>query len=298
MKLEHLNLKPKRDKMIEEIVKDYEEQQIEYMDSIIGVLDLGKMHIDGTYPKSNFDLENILLMIELADDPKDLREKLIDFYEISLRRAITVGIPIGKVFMAKLENESRKHFDELMKLDSNLMVTYAPKIDSLKSLADSFADPKPNMTYYDLSDEEKIDTIVKSVLDSFHCIANDKEEVNKIHFEEFFKILEIDLKFAKKRCNKRIYLGPKSKLTLISRIFKDKKGKYRVTDLVKEHCEAIFEEGMRVGVRNGIKIVMDDVNSGRIKAEEFSRDDLEEMSDYFYNEIKEIIYEDVEEDDD
>ena len=105
------------------------------------------------------------------------------------------------------------------------------------------------------------------------------------HFEEMFNILDIDLKLAKKKTNKRILLGEKSKLQLISAIFKEKEGKFRVSDLVREHCFAIFQEGMRIGIRNGIKIVIDDITSGRVNHNEFNEMNLDQLSDYFYKEL-------------
>ena len=271
--------------MIEKILKNYEDQQKEYLSALIKELDLDIPELVSVFPKSNYDLEQIFKKINLIEEDEDISEKLEIFYIDTLKRGILTSIPLGKTFMAKLHRDDKKHFDELVKKDSSLFIRYVPEIESLKDIADNIPNNKYKKDFFELSESKQIELIIESVLASFSEFTDDNEMMVEYHYEELFNVLDIDLKLAKKKCNKRVKLGPKSDLKLISLIFKEKKGKFRVTDLVKEHCKVLFEEGMRLGIRNGIKIVIDDIQSSRIKEDDFSNMSMNELSDYFYKEI-------------
>ena len=282
--------------MINEILNDYEQQQRTYLSSLIKALDLDIPEVVSIYPKSNHDLEEIFKEIKLIESDEDIMEKLEEFYTDTLKRGILSSIPLGKTFMVKIHRDEKDYFDEILKKDSKLFLNYVPKFDSLKDLTDSLVNETKEETTFDkLTEENQVSLIIEGILYSFCEFTDDNQMMVDYHFEELFNVLDIDFKLAKKRCNKRILLGPKSKLFIISAIFKDKEGKFRVTDLVKEHCKTIFEEGMRIGIRNGIKIVMDDVNLKRINPDDFSTMDMSELSNYFYKEInmelKELGYE-------
>lgn len=274
--------------MINEIVNDYKNQQKVYLSSIIKTLNLDIPDVLSVYPKSNHDLEKIFKEINLIDKDENILEPLEEFYIDTLKRGILSSIPLGKSFMVKLHRDDEEHFNEVLRMNSGLFLNYVPKISSLEDLEK--CTPKyGERDYYKMKEEEQVIVIVEGILRSFCEFTTDNNLMVDYHFEELFDVLDIDLKLAKKRCNKRIKLGNKSKIGILSAIYKNKNGKFRVTDLVKEHCQTIFEEGMRLGIRNGIKIVMDDVHSKRIDPDDFSTMELNELSAYFYKEINEEL---------
>lgn len=274
--------------MINEIVNDYKNQQKVYLSSIIKTLNLDIPDVLSVYPKSNHDLDKIFKEIKLIDKDENILEPLEEFYIDTLKRGILSSIPLGKSFMVKLHRDDEEHFNEVLRMNSGLFLNYVPKISSLEDLEK--CTPKyGERDYYKMKEEEQVIVIVEGILRSFCEFTTDNNLMVDYHFEELFDVLDIDLKLAKKRCNKRIKLGNKSKIGIISAIYKNKNGKFRVTDLVKEHCQTIFEEGMRLGIRNGIKIVMDDVHSKRIDPDDFSTMELNELSAYFYKEINEEL---------
>ncbi|ADC47604.1 hypothetical protein mru_1754 [Methanobrevibacter ruminantium M1] len=274
--------------MINEIVNGYKNQQKVYLSSIIKTLNLDIPDVLSVYPKSNHDLDKIFKEIKLIDKDENILEPLEEFYIDTLKRGILSSIPLGKSFMVKLHRDDEEHFNEVLRMNSGLFLNYVPKISSLEDLEK--CTPKyGERDYYKMKEEEQVIVIVEGILRSFCEFTTDNNLMVDYHFEELFDVLDIDLKLAKKRCNKRIKLGNKSKIGIISAIYKNKNGKFRVTDLVKEHCQTIFEEGMRLGIRNGIKIVMDDVHSKRIDPDDFSTMELNELSAYFYKEINEEL---------
>lgn len=274
--------------MINEIVNDYKNQQKVYLSSIIKTLDLDIPDVLSVYPKSNHDLEKIFKEINLIDKDENILEPLEEFYIDTLKRGILSSIPLGKSFMVKLHRDDEEHFNEVLMMNSGSFLNYVPKISSLEDLEKCIPKSRER-DYYEMKEEEQVNVIVEGILRSFCEFTTDNNLMVDYHFEELFDVLDIDLKLAKKRCNKRIKLGNKSKIGIISAIYKNKNGKFRVTDLVKEHCQTIFEEGMRLGIRNGIKIVMDDVHSKRIDPDDFSTMELNELSAYFYKEINEEL---------
>lgn len=274
--------------MINEIVNDYKNQQKVYLSSIIKTLDLDIPDVLSVYPKSNHDLEKIFKEINLIDKDENILEPLEEFYIDTLKRGILSSIPLGKSFMVKLHRDDEEHFNEVLMMNSGSFLNYVPKISSLEDLEKCIPKSRER-DYYEMKEEEQVNVIVEGILRSFCEFTTDNNLMVDYHFEELFDVLDIDLKLAKKRCNKRIKLGNKSKIGIISAIYKNKNGKFRVTDLVKEHCQTIFEEGMRLGIRNGIKIVMDDVHSKRINPDDFSTMELNELSAYFYKEINEEL---------
>ena len=273
--------------MIDEILEDYIEQQKTYLSSIIKVLELDIPELANIFPKSNHDLEEIFKEIQLIEEDESIMEELGEFYLDTLKRGIICSIPLGKTFMAKMHRDDERNFNEFLKKDSSLLVKYVPQIDSIEDLTQYMSDYKDIKDFRELNEEEQISIIIDGILHSFSEFTEENKMMVDYHYREFFKILDIDLKLAKKRCNKRVKLGNKSKIRIISAVFKSKEGKFRVTDLVKEHCKVIFEEGMRIGIRNGIKIVMDDIHSKRIDSNDFSTMDLSQLSDYFYKEVNE-----------
>ena len=271
--------------MINEIFKDYEKQQKKYLGSLIKVLDLDIPPIVSVIPKSNHDIEEILKITGLVSEDDDISDKLEEFYIHTMKRAILSGIPVGKTFMVKLHRDDEEYFNKITSMDSLLFLKYVNDIGTLKDITDNIPNEKFDKDFEELSESKQIELIVESVLYSFFEFTDENKMMIDYHFEEMFNILDIDLKLAKKKTNKRILLGEKSKLQLISAIFKEKEGKFRVSDLVREHCFAIFQEGMRIGIRNGIKIVIDDITSGRVNHNEFNEMNLDQLSDYFYKEL-------------
>ena len=128
-------------------------------------------------------------------------------------------------------------------------------------------------------DEEKFKKMIKEELE-FEDVQLFLELIREKRMEELYDKLEIDRTKLKKAKSKKIKLSPKSvKWPLLSSIYRDKKGKYKVEDLLFEYHDSVLAEGMEIGIETGKQVVILDIKNGKLKKEDIirmSEDDIEE----------------------
>ena len=128
-------------------------------------------------------------------------------------------------------------------------------------------------------DEEKFKQMVKEELE-FEDVQLFLELIREKRMEELYDKLEIDRAKLKKAKSKKIKLSPDSvKWPLLSSIYRDKKGKYNVEDLLFEYHDSVLAEGMEIGIETGKQVVILDIKNGKLKKEDIirmSEDDIEE----------------------
>lgn len=128
-------------------------------------------------------------------------------------------------------------------------------------------------------DEEKFKKMVKDELE-FEDVQLFLELIRKKRMEELYEKLEIDRDKLKKAKAKKIKLSPDSvKWPLLSSIYRDKKGKYKVEDLLFEYHDSVLAEGMEIGIETGKQVVIMDIKNGKLKKDDINRmseDDIEE----------------------
>lgn len=132
--------------------------------------------------------------------------------------------------------------------------------------------------------KEKIGTEVgEKDLMLVHEIARDSR------LEELIKNLDIDQDQYEQVKKQVIKLHPKStEYPLLSTLFRNHKGKYKVEDLIYEYHDSILKEGIEVGMDYGKKFLIEDLQSKR-----FTKKDILNMSksdiDEYCEEIREEI---------
>lgn len=128
-------------------------------------------------------------------------------------------------------------------------------------------------------DEEKFKKMVKDELE-FEDVQLFLELIREKRMEELYEKLEIDRDKLKKAKAKKIKLSPDSvKWPLLSSIYRDKKGKYKVEDLLFEYHDSVLAEGMEIGIETGKQVVIMDIKNGKLKKDDINRmseDDIEE----------------------
>ena len=119
------------------------------------------------------------------------------------------------------------------------------------------------------TEEELENEITEDDLDIVHEIARN-ERLNQL-----FRELNIDENKLKKAKKQVITLKPKSKkFPLMSTLFRDHNGKYKVEDLINEYHDTILKEGFETGFDYGMKFVAEDIQNGR-----FTKEDIMNMTD-------------------
>jgi len=115
------------------------------------------------------------------------------------------------------------------------------------------------------------------------------EVIREKRLQELFEKLNIDPEKLEKARKKKITLHPQSvKWPLFSTLYRDKKGKYKVEDLIYEHHDSILREGMIVEISYGKKFAVEDLQNKRFTKEYIRNMSREEMEEYLYEDREEI----------
>ena len=113
------------------------------------------------------------------------------------------------------------------------------------------------------------------------------EIARESRIERLIQDLDIDPDKYDKTKKKVIKLNPKSsEFKLISTLFKNHRGKYKVEDLINEYHDSILRDSIPIGMDYGKKLIFEDIQNKR-----FTKEDILNMSDV---EIKEYCHEEVE----
>lgn len=115
------------------------------------------------------------------------------------------------------------------------------------------------------------------------------EIIREARLNDLFKDLNIDEDELKKVKRKVIKLSPKSsEFPLMSELYRNHKGNYKVEDLMNEYHDSILRDGMIIGMDYGKKFIVEDLQSKR-----FSENDIKKMSKNQINEYCDEIREEI-----
>ena len=99
--------------------------------------------------------------------------------------------------------------------------------------------------------------------------------------DTLFDELNIDKEKMAKAKKKLVKLNPKSsKCPLISTLYKDHKGKYKVETLIKEYHDSTIRDGITFGITYGKKFIVEDIQNNRFSKEDILNMSQEELFDY------------------
>lgn len=142
-----------------------------------------------------------------------------------------------------------------------------------------------------INDENKLDflnELIKSGLSS--------KEIKTIHnliresrIDLLFKELNVNYDEYVHAKNKIIKLKPKSEeLHLISVIFRDCNGNYKIEDLLNKYHDAILHDGINYGMDYGVKFLYEDIQNGKYTIDDFKNMTEEDIDNYGRLEREEI----------
>ena len=90
-----------------------------------------------------------------------------------------------------------------------------------------------------------------------------------------FEMLNVNEEDVKKAKGKIIKLHPQStELPLLSTLYKNHNGKYKLETLLNEYHDSILSEGIMYGISYGKKFIVEDIHNKR-----FSKEDILNMTD-------------------
>ena len=253
--------------MIDEIFNNFEKQQNENFKLMGKHFRLESEFI--SKPNANHDLIVILDSVNLLNEDADSFKLIDDFYEKTVKEGILLGLGFGKAHMIKKVLEMPMTKDEILRINLDEYNELFPKFDESKSTFNEWKEDGMNRAKIvmedDISDLEKE---VKQVHLISKIIDKNHKEIKKILFEGFLDGFEIDRKKARYGFKKSIKLDSKNLNPQIrSRFFKDRTGKYKIKEIIDEYFDLMIDTGMNIGIKVGFRIVIEDIQNGRINFE-------------------------------
>ena len=113
------------------------------------------------------------------------------------------------------------------------------------------------------------------------CVDGLKKDIQKILFEKFFNALNIDIQKAEQRCQNNLRFDEETAEDIFaSPLFSNLEGEFKVKELVNKYLIHVFNEGKIIGLLNGTKMVIDDIQSDRLDYEEMRSMSSKEKFDY------------------
>ena len=107
------------------------------------------------------------------------------------------------------------------------------------------------------------------------------EVMRELRIEGLFEELNIDPEKYNQAKNEIIKLNPESKdLHLVSVLFRDLKGKYRLEELLNKYHDDVLKSGTIFGICYGKKFVIEDLQNGTYTIRDFKKMTKEEMIEY------------------
>ena len=211
----------------------------------------------------NLDIENILSPFELFDNNENTQEKIKEAYIEIFKEGIYLGIGFGKIIefnyvhsilCVNLETD----WEDLLELEINRNVK---EIDNyiLKEEMKSFT-----------SDEE-----LKVLVDGL------KKEIQMKLFEKFFESLDIDLDKAHHISKNKLRFNEETAEDIfVSNVFSKLEGEYEVIELINKYLIYVFNEGKIIGLLNGTKMVIEDIQNEKLDYEKMNAMNPKESFDY------------------
>ncbi len=107
------------------------------------------------------------------------------------------------------------------------------------------------------------------------------EITREARLEEFIKNLDIDCDQYEQTKKRIITLHPKSQeFPLISTLYRNHKGKYKVEDLINEYHDSILKEGLEIGMDYGKKFIIEDIQNKRFTKKDILNMTKTEITEY------------------
>ena len=105
--------------------------------------------------------------------------------------------------------------------------------------------------------------------------------IRESRLNDLFDELEIDKDKLEKAKKRKIKLHPEStEWPLLSTLYRDHKGKYKVEDLINEYHDSILAEGTIVGINYGKKFIVEDIQNKRFSKEDIMNMSKDEIGEY------------------
>lgn len=115
------------------------------------------------------------------------------------------------------------------------------------------------------------------------------EEIRNARLNDFFEDLNIDKEKLEKTKKQIIRLSPTStEFPLLSTLYRDHDGNYKVEDLFFEYHDSILRDGIMVGMDYAKKFFVEDIQKNRFKKEDIMNMTSEEIEKYCEENREEI----------
>ena len=276
--------------MIDEIFQEYKKQEAENI-----ILIAKHCGIDVKcllYPNINNDIIVILDYVNLLNEEVDSFKHIDNFYEKIIKEGILLGIGFGKTHMIKKILESGIKKSEILDMDLKEYSEFYPPFDESKSEAEKINENGIERLTVSRSDEpSELEIEISAVAYIAKIIDKDHKELKKLLFEEFLNEFEIDRKKARFTCHKKIAIESENLKPLIrSRFFKEKTGKHRIKNLIEDYFEFMIDMGLNIGIRTGMKLVIEDIKKDIMPYEILENLSETETMMYIQKEHSEYIF--------
>lgn len=137
------------------------------------------------------------------------------------------------------------------------------------------------------NEEEIADFIINETTED--CVGDMLNLIREKRLNQFFDDLGIDKEKYESVRHETIKLHPQSvEWPLFSTLYQNHDGEYKVEDLIYEFHDSILKEGLEIGIAYGEKFVVEDVQNGRFKKEDFKNMNEKELHEYLEENREEI----------
>ena len=276
--------------MIDEIFQEYKKQENENM--ILMAKHVGINVKCFLYPNMNNDLIVILDSVNLLNEEVDSFKVIDDFYEKIIKEGILLGIGFGKAHMIKKIIEFPLKKSEILDINLEEYNEYYPPFDASKSEFEKTDENGIERLKVSRNDEPSdLDIEISAVAYISKIIDNNHKELKKLIFEQFLEEFEIDRKKAKFACHKTIKIDSENlKPAIRSEYYKEKTGRHKIKKIIEEYFEFLIDIGLDIGIRTGLKLVIEDIQKGIMPYEILKNLSETETMMYIQKEHSEYIF--------
>ena len=247
--------------MIDEIFEEYKKQENANFELMIRQFGIEPKEL--LAPNVNHDVTEILKSVNLFDDDVDSLNYLNDFYEKVMKEGILLGIGFGKTHMIKKIIEFPVRKSEILEIDLTEYDDYYPKFDPAESeFKRVHENGMERLIVASNSRPTELEVEISAISHIARIIDKNHKEVKKVLFDQFLEDFGIDGVKARYAFNKKIRIdGESIRPMLRSRFFMDKKGKHKVKKLLEDYFGFLIDIGLDVGIRVGLKLVIEDIKN-------------------------------------
>ena len=276
--------------MIDEIFQEYKKQENENI-----ILMTKHVGIDVKcllYPNINNDLIVILDSVNLLNEEVDSFKAIDEFYEKIIKEGILLGLGFGKAHMIKKILEFPIEKSEILDMDLKEYNEYYPPFDESRTDFEKINENGIDRLKISRNDEpSNLEIEIAAVAHISKIIDSNHRELKKLIFEQFLDEFEIDRKKAKFACHKKINIDSENLKPLMkSRFYKEKTGRHKVKKIIEEYFEFIIDIGLDIGIRTGLKLVIEDIQKDNMPYEILKNLSETEIMMYIQKEHSEYIF--------